>query len=133
MRLHHVGIVVDDIERHGTRYAEQFGLQPLSAIVTDPIQRVQVQFWGDGREVSLELIQPLDDDSPVSRFLEKGGGLNHLCFEVEDITAAVEHAQTKGAICIGGPVPAVAFNGRRIAFLFFRDIGLVEFVEAPSP
>jgi methylmalonyl-CoA/ethylmalonyl-CoA epimerase len=130
MRLHHVGIVVDDIERHGTRYAEQLGLRPLSAIVTDPIQRVQVQFWGDGREVSLELIQPLDDDSPVSRFLEKGGGLNHLCFEVEDIVAAVEQVRAKGAICVSGPVPAAAFDGQRIAFLFFRDIGLVEFVEA---
>jgi len=130
MRLHHVGIVVDDIERHGTRYAEQLGLRPLSAIVTDPMQRVQVQFWGDGREVSLELIQPLDDDSPVSRFLEKGGGLNHLCFEVEDIVAAVEQARAKGAICVSGPVPAAAFDGQRIAFLFFRDIGLVEFVEA---
>jgi len=130
MRLHHIGIVVDDIERHGAHYAEQLELQPLSPIVTDPVQRVRVQFWGDGRGVSLELIQPLGEDSPVRRFLEKGGGLNHLCFEVEDIAGAVEYARTKGAICVVDPVPAMAFSGRRIAFLFFRYIGLVEFVEA---
>ena len=130
MRLHHVGIVVDDIERHGASFAKELNLRPLSAIVADPIQRVRVQFWGDGYGVSLELIQPTADDSPVQRFLKTGGGLNHLCFEVEDIDAAVEQARESGAICVSGPVAAAACDGRRIAFLFLRDIGLVEFKEA---
>ncbi|OGA36095.1 MAG: hypothetical protein A3G80_01095 [Betaproteobacteria bacterium RIFCSPLOWO2_12_FULL_62_13b] len=132
MRLHHVGIVVDDICRHGASYAAQLTLRPLSPIVIDPIQRVQVQLWGDTHGPRLELIQPSEDFSPVSRFLKKGGGLSHLCFEVEDIVAAVENARAEGAICLQDPVPAAAFGGRRVAFVIGREIGLIEFLESPS-
>jgi methylmalonyl-CoA/ethylmalonyl-CoA epimerase len=132
MRLHHVGIVVENIARHARLYSEHFGMQPLSEVVPDSTQRVEVQFLGEPAQVSLELIQPLGEDSPVRRALEKGGGYNHLCFEVDDICESVRQAEAKGAICVRQPVPAAAFGGRRIAFLFFREIGLIEFVEAPS-
>lgn len=130
MKLHHVGIVVQNIERSGDSYAQKLGFRPLSSIFTDPLQRVRIQLWGNEYTVSLELIEPLGEDSPVRRFLEKGGGLHHLCFEVTDIVAAVEHARSHGGIVVSEPVPAVAFEGRRVAFLFFQDIGLVEFEEA---
>jgi methylmalonyl-CoA/ethylmalonyl-CoA epimerase len=134
VKLHHVGIQVRSIERQANRCAEPFGLHPTSAIVHDPIQKADVQFWSDGGTVSLEFIQPAAEDSPVRNALHNsGGGLAHLCFEVADIQAAVRDAESRGAIVVCAPVPAVAFDHRPIAFLFFRDMGLVEFVEEPRP
>lgn len=133
MKLHHVGIAVGNIERQTRRCAGQFGLRPASAIIHDPIQRADVQFWSDGGPVSFEFIQPAAEDSPVRWALENGGGLAHLCFEVGDIQAAVRDAESQGAIVVCAPVPAAAFDHRPIAFLFFRGMGLVEFVQEPRP
>ena len=132
MKLHHVGIVVESIERQARRYADFLGLAPVSAVVMDATQKVNVQFLAEkAGETSVELIEPLPGESPVRRALEKGGGLNHLCFEVTDIEEAVRRAEGNGALCVRAPVPAAAFEGRRIAFVFFRGMGLIEFVEAP--
>lgn len=134
MKLHHVGIAVANIERHAGRCAAQFGLHPTSAIIHDPVQRADVQFWSDGGPVSFEFIQPAGEDSPVrNKAAGNGGGLAHLCFEVPDIQTAVRNAENQGAIVVCAPVPAAAFDHRPIAFLFFRGMGLVEFVEEPRP
>ena len=130
MKLHHIGIEVRSIDLQASRCAARFGWRPASDVVHDPIQRADVQFWTDG-SVSYEFIQPAGEDSPVRRALKTGGGLAHLCFEVGDIHAAVNDAERQGAIVVCSPVPAVAFDQRPIAFLFFRGLGLVEFVEEP--
>ena len=110
MRLHHVGIVVDTIDGHRPRYCRFFGLEPVSEVVTDETQRVNVQFLASrAGETSLELIEPLPGESPVRRALEKGNALNHLCFEVADIDGSVEQAVADGAMCVRTPVPAAAF------------------------
>jgi len=133
MKLHHVGVVVKKIGRDGQRLAESFGLDAVSEVIHDPIQRVNVQFWGAGADVSVEFIEPAAPDSPVGQFLEKGGGLAHVCFEVPDLDTALREAESRGAIPVQPPSPAPAFDGRRIAFLYYRGMGLVEFVEAAKP
>jgi methylmalonyl-CoA/ethylmalonyl-CoA epimerase len=133
LRFHHVGIVVESIKESAPRYTRFFGLQPVSEVVTDDKQRVNVQFLAcEAEGTNVELIEPLPGSSPARRALENGGGLNHLCFEVVNIDDYVRHAQSEGVVCVCPPVPAAAFPGRRIAFLFYRGIGLIEFVEAAS-
>jgi methylmalonyl-CoA/ethylmalonyl-CoA epimerase len=129
MRLHHVGIVAENLEDTGAAYARALGLVPDSEIFHDPVQKVRVQFWRDEETSLVELIEPAAPDSPVWRELRKGGGLNHLCYEVDDIGRQVEEAVAGGAILAVAPVPAVAFSGRQIAFLYFPRVGLIEFVE----
>jgi methylmalonyl-CoA/ethylmalonyl-CoA epimerase len=130
-KFHHVGIVVESIEGSAPEYQKFFGLRPVSEIVTDETQRVKVLFLAsDPCAPSLELIEPLPGKSPARGALEKGGGLNHLCFEVDDIEAAVQQARLAGVVCVCPPVPAAAFNQRRVAFLVYKGIGLIEFVEA---
>lgn len=131
MKFHHVGVVVESIAASAPDYRRFFGLKPASEVVMDPTQRVNVQFFASGEDAtSVELVEPLPGSSPARRALEKGGGLNHLCFEVRDIEQSVRHAESQGVVCVCAPVAAAAFDGRRIAFLFYRGIGLVEFVEA---
>jgi methylmalonyl-CoA/ethylmalonyl-CoA epimerase len=131
MTFHHVGVVVESIEESSVQYQRFFGLQPVSDVVVDSTQRVKVQFLAsESTATSVELIEPLPGESPARRALEKGGGLNHLCFEVMDIEACIRQAESVGIVCVCQPVRAAAFDGRRVAFLVYRGIGLIEFVEA---
>jgi 4-hydroxyphenylpyruvate dioxygenase-like putative hemolysin len=130
MKFHHVGVVVSSIEQYGCQLQRTFAVLPQGEVEFDPIQKVNVQFFaGAPDQVSLELIEPAAEDSPVTALLQKGGGVAHLCFEVEDICAAVRRASDNGAIVVGGPVAAAAFAHRQIAFVYCQGLGLVEFVE----
>ncbi len=130
MRLHHTGIVVSDLRSYGAAYAAGLGLSAKSEVFHDPIQKVRVQFWGGGEAESLiELIEPAGEDSPVWRSCKKGGGLDHLCYETTDIERTVEESLGKGGALVREIAPAVAFGGRRIAFVYFLELGLIEFLE----
>jgi methylmalonyl-CoA/ethylmalonyl-CoA epimerase len=133
VRLHHIGVVVRSVGESGAVYAEQLGMRALGPAVHDPLQRVIVQFWAqEGNSISIELIEPVGDDSPVAVLLSKGGGLAHLCYEVDDLDGTLKDVRQKGGIVISGPVPATAFHERRIAFVILRGIGVTEFVEKSS-
>ena len=130
MRLHHTGVVVSDIKAHGEKYSSALGLSAKTEILHDPIQKVRVQFWGGEESDSLiELIEPTGEDSPVWRASRKGGGPEHLCYETADIERVVQQSLERGAALVQDLAPAVAFGGRRVAFVYFLDLGLIEFLE----
>jgi methylmalonyl-CoA/ethylmalonyl-CoA epimerase len=128
-RLHHIGFVVPSLDVGRTIFSN-LGFDVTTPEYTDPIQRVSVQFIKPATDVLIELIAPLDDKSPVTRFLSKGGaGLHHLCYEVPDIDAASMYLHRQGSVITCEPVGAVAFNGRRISFHYWHR-QIVELVEA---
>jgi methylmalonyl-CoA/ethylmalonyl-CoA epimerase len=130
VKLHHVGIVVGDLASHGQRYAEVLGSVATTPVIHDPLQKVYVQFWKDPCGALIELIAPASEDSPVWRDSQRGGGLNHLCYETDNIDRQIELALTQGGMLTREVSPAVAFGGRRIAFVYFLEVGLIEFVES---
>jgi methylmalonyl-CoA/ethylmalonyl-CoA epimerase len=111
-------------------FSEVFGASVTEA-VTDPIQKVQVCFARfDGGTV--ELVAPAGEGSPVDAVLKKGGGCYHLCFETDDIEAEIARLRQHRFLPTGAPAPAVAFDQRRICFLYSREGRLIELVEAPE-
>ena len=67
----------------------------------------------------------------MQRYLQKGGGLYHLCFEVDDLDVTLQRLRDSGdAIVVCEPVPAPAIDNRRVAFVVTTDRDLIEFVEA---
>jgi methylmalonyl-CoA/ethylmalonyl-CoA epimerase len=128
--LHHVGYVVASIAASAPGFAGSLGAAPVSVAFDDPIQRARVAFLELSRGgPSLELVEPLSDSSPVAKFLAKGGGLHHLCFEVDDLDAHVAAMKLAHAVLVRSPQPAVAFAGRRIAWMMTREKLLVEYLE----
>lgn len=129
--VHHLGLAVPSVEAAIPLYEKLLGRVLVSGPFDDPIQRVRVCFLAsrDGTDVSIELIAPLSDDSPVNQHLKKGLGAYHICYEVRAMDAAIADLRTKGALLVSGPVPAVAFNGRRIAWLLLPTRQLIELVE----
>ncbi len=130
LRLHHVGIVVGSIDEAQSYYEDQFGMSLLLGKTHDPAQDVYVAFLQSETAASyIELIEPASPKSPVTKALERGGGLNHLCYAVKDLDAAIKFFTGCRAIVIRRPVPAVAFANRRIAFLYTSARELIELVE----
>jgi methylmalonyl-CoA/ethylmalonyl-CoA epimerase len=97
--------------------------------VLDPIQKVTVAFL-DLHGLTIELIVPAVENSPISRQARKGVKLLHLCYRVPNLECAIAAALDVGLLLIAPPVPAVAFQGRKIAWLFSDTMGLFELVEA---
>jgi methylmalonyl-CoA/ethylmalonyl-CoA epimerase len=110
-----------------------FGYKVVSGPFDDPIQKVSVNFLATSEDqaAEIELIAPLGDDSPIASMLAKSNGTAyHLCFETTDIEQALAHAKSNGCIIVSPPAPAVAFDGRRIAWIYTRSRQLFELVEA---
>ncbi len=134
-KLLHVGVAVPSLDPTAELLKNLFGYQVTSGPFDDPIQKVTVNFLKTATEDSaeIELIAPLTPDSPITSMLAKnGGGSYHLCFETTDIAAALAHATSLGCMVVAAPAPAVAFEGRRIAWLYTKSRQLFELVEAEA-
>ena len=129
--LHHVGYVVPDIETAMPGFTASLGASWNGRIYDDPHQRVRVAFLSTRPgDAQIELVQPASDDSPVLRFLrEKGGGFHHVCYEVGDLEMALAEMKTRRAVIARRPKPAVAFDGRRIAWMVTAERALIELLE----
>ena len=131
-RLHHVGVVVRDIEAEIDGFARSIGGGHWKGrIFHDPLQKVKVTFIESttAGEPQIELVEPAADDSPVWVFLRAGGGLHHLCYEVDDLDSYLCELRKAGSKTIRPPLPAVAFDGRRIAWVVTRAKVLLELLE----
>jgi methylmalonyl-CoA/ethylmalonyl-CoA epimerase len=130
MHFHHIGCVVADIEQSLRDFQRSLAAEWDGRIFDDPNQRVRVAFLSTrSGDPTIELVQPLGPGSPVNRFLEKGGGLHHICWEVDDLDAALRQFHERGAAVAGRPKPAVAFDGKRIAWVITSEKLLVELLE----
>ncbi|WP_117237579.1 methylmalonyl-CoA epimerase [Thermus sediminis] len=115
MRLHHVGIAVEDLEAAKARY-RLLGFQ-VEAEGEVAAQGVRVALLKGEGEALLELLAPLGPDTPVGRFLEKRGpGLHHLAFATERLEEELARLRAEGARLID-EVPRPGFGGHRVAFL----------------
>jgi methylmalonyl-CoA/ethylmalonyl-CoA epimerase len=132
--IHHVGFVVNSIEEVADRFAKSIGAIWDHKTTHDPLQRVRVSFVGGGNSsfTSVELVEPAGPNSPVERFLQRGGGLHHLCYEVDRLEDQLSFSRSDGGVIVKPPLPAAAFEGRRIAWVVTKDKLLLEFLEGAS-
>jgi methylmalonyl-CoA epimerase len=94
-RIHHVGIVVPDLEKAMSLWRDLLGLSlTKSATIQDQGVKAALLKIGDSE---IELLEPLNPDNGVGKFLSRrGGGLHHVCFEAEDVVQELEAARAKG-------------------------------------
>jgi methylmalonyl-CoA/ethylmalonyl-CoA epimerase len=82
----------------------------------------------------IELLEPLGDNSPITKFLERNpdGGIHHVCYEVDDISAARDQLKTQGARVLGDGEPKIGAHGKPVLFLHPKDFcgTLVEIEQA---
>jgi methylmalonyl-CoA/ethylmalonyl-CoA epimerase len=125
-----VGFVISSIDQTVTSFARSVHGSWDGEIFHDPIQRVKVTFLlMPGTDVQMELVEPAGGESPVQAFLEKGGGLHHVCYEVADCERTIIAMRECGSMIVKRPKPAVAFQGRRIAWVLTSEKLLIELLE----
>jgi len=113
--LHHVAIATTDAKKHGELLESLLGLR-AGETETNPSNNIRLSFL-DALNTDIEFLQPLDSDSPISKFLEKRGpGIHHLCFLVEDIDEALDELKAKNIRLIDSR-PRQGAEGSLIAFI----------------
>jgi len=129
--IDHIAIVVEDLEEALKFWRDRLGLA-LDHIETVSSQGVKIAFLPVG-DSEVELVQPLDDESGVAKYLrKKGPGMHHLCFEVEDIQEKLRDLESQGVRLIDQE-PHVMDDGRKLAFLHPKSASgvLIELYELP--
>ncbi len=93
-KIDHIAIAVHDLDEEIKRYKEVLGMEFLG-IETVADQKVKVAFFKVG-DVRIELTAPTEDDSPVGKFLdERGSGIHHIAYEVDDLQAQIDRFREK--------------------------------------
>jgi len=126
--LHHVAVVVADLDEAITRYT-RLGFRDCERFLL-PEQAVEVATFRAGRGW-IELIRPTDPDGPIARYLAKRGeGMHHVAYAVPDLSAALQELVASGVRLID-TVPRTGAHGWRIAFIHPESCGgvLTELVE----
>lgn len=129
-RIEHVGVVVKDTEASRRLWEDCFGI-PLGGVEENGIRKLALYPIG---ESMIELIAGKEPDGKHQRMVAAGkGGLNHVCFEVEDIDAALAELTAKG-IPLLDKVPRIGHAGCRIAFIdpSATENCLIELAELPE-
>ena len=128
-KVNHIAVVVNDLEEAMHFWVDALGLE-LSHREHVASEAVDVAFLPVG-DSKIELLQPVDDESGVARYLEKRGpGMHHICFEVDDIEAALQKLKLANVQLIN-EVPTVGADGRKFAFIHPKSASgvLVELYE----
>lgn len=121
MKLDHIAIAVKSIEERLKIWTHVLNLK-LEFIKDVPDQKVKVAVL-DINGLHIELLEPLEETSTISKFIEKKGeGLHHLCFEVENIESMLLNMKKQGIKLID-EVPKIGASGKKIAFIHPKDMG----------
>lgn len=117
-RLNHVAIAVTDLLAAAARYRDGLGAEvgPVRELPEHGVRVVFVTL----PNTKVELLEPLGEGSPIAGFLGKtGGGIHHLCYEVEDLGAARDRLVAAGARVLGGV--RIGAHGKPVLFLHPKD------------
>jgi methylmalonyl-CoA/ethylmalonyl-CoA epimerase len=127
-KINHVAVVVADIETSLGFWRDALGLD-LHHVEDVPSQKAMVAFLPTG-ESEVELVQPTAEGTGAAKFLnERGPGMHHLCFEVDDLNGMMTNLREKGVRLINET--PVELEGRRLIFIHPKSANgvLVELYE----
>src|SRR5580698_6760939 len=110
LRFHHDGVATHDMAK-GLRQYELLGFQTEGPAFVDPLQHIRGLFLTLG-PMRVELLEPLDETSPIHSHLKRGIKIYHHGFTCRDIARTTERLVADRARVVSPPKPAVAFQNR---------------------
>lgn len=126
--FHHFGVACRDIDKTAEAYSE-LGYSK-GETVFDPLQNINICFLTHTAMPLVELLSPVDENSPVVQILDKNGVTPyHTCYAVENLEDAIKVFKRRRYVIVSKPKEACAIENRRVAFLYNADMGLIELVE----
>jgi methylmalonyl-CoA/ethylmalonyl-CoA epimerase len=120
MIIDHICFAVRDLKDGITYWRDVFGYEQMTEIITNSLQKVKVTFLHKENSIDIKLIEPLEINESLVRFVNRGGGFHHICFKCSDLNIKIEELKSLGLITLVTPQPGEAFNNNNIAFLLAR-------------
>ena len=130
-KVNHIAIAVPDVKEAALKWQQALDIKKSEIIVLEE-HGVKVVFL-EFSNLKIELLEPLNNDSPISKFLEKNpkGGMHHICFEVEKITETINSLKNKNINILGDGNPKIGAHDKPVVFIHPNDLSgtLVELEE----
>lgn len=127
LEMNHIGYAVKDIEKSAAMYVASGWV--LSPIYKEHVQRTKIAFLTKPGMTTIELVSPLEGESPIDNILRtQGVAPYHICYVVEDIMQAVEDLYEEGFKPLFMPVESNAMENHKICYLYHLDVGYIELV-----
>ena len=128
MNIHHVGYLTKDLNKAQDLFlALGFVIEQEKAY--DEFRKINIAFLINGG-YRVELIEPASEESPMYPLLKRYKNTPyHICYEVEDLDAAINELTGKGYTVMQNPMQAPCISGRRVSFLINSNLGIIELVE----
>lgn len=122
LKLNHVAIATADLDKVASFYRNVLNIK-TSEVTSLPNHGVDTVFIELGN-TKFELLRQLGNNSPIKGFMEKNkhGGMHHVCLEVDNIKAAIEHLR-KCKIRLLSEEPSIGAHGKPVIFLHPKDCG----------
>ena len=131
MKVHHIGYAVPDVVQAIAEF-ESLGWKVCSETTDDLSRQVRIVFMENAGQI-VELVAPLSESSPICKTLQKGSGTPyHICYEVENIEATETELKKARFLPFKKAAVAPAIEGRRVSFMFAKNIGVIELVESAN-
>ncbi|WP_256701518.1 non-ribosomal peptide synthetase, partial [Paenibacillus sp. P3E] len=133
LQIDHIGIAVADINE-AKCYYEQLGFK-CSTSIYDENQNANLLMCTKSGFDSIELVEPVDHNSPVYNIINKNGEIPyHICFRVPNIKCFIEILEESSIVfeSVTNVKPAILFNHKNVQFIYLKNMGLIELLEDPD-
>ena len=130
-KVNHIAIAVPNVKEAALKWQQALNMKKSEIIILEE-HGVKVVFL-EFSNLKIELLEPLNNKSPISKFLEKNpkGGMHHICFEVEKITETINSLKNKNINILGDGNPKIGAHNKPVVFLDPNDLSgtLIELEE----
>ena len=128
MNIHHVGYLTKDLNKAQDEFSA-LGFVVEQEKAYDEHRKINISFIINGN-YRVELIEPVDDSSPMYPLLKRYKNTPyHICYEVDDLEASIAELSTKGYTVMQEPLEAPCIENKRVSFLINSNLGIIELVE----
>lgn len=128
LKIHHIGCLVDEIEESKKAYQKLFNIPHSPETFFVSSQKVFVSFIDIGKDVFLELIQPTEGNSTLTRLRKKGTNYYHIGYMVKNLKESTDALLAQNAVLVN-TFKSEAFSGRECAFLYTPEMHFIELIE----
>ena len=128
MKFHHIGYLTKNISKTFNNF-KKINYKKKGNLFNDKILMVNIQFIQNGRNL-IELVKPFKNNKGILKYLSRKNYAYHFAYKVINLENSIKKLKKNGYKVIVNPVPAKAFNNKRIAFLKMKDGFIIELIES---
>jgi methylmalonyl-CoA/ethylmalonyl-CoA epimerase len=120
MKIDHICFAVKNLSEGIAYWERVFEYKQMTNIVINTRQKVKVTFLSKDDSIMIKLIEPVEGNTSLINFVNRGGGFHHLCFKCDDVGTTLADLSEKGLLTLVKPQKGEAFMNHEIAFLLAK-------------